>query len=367
VGFRFLCGLGIGGEYAAGVSLVAEVVPSRARPYCLGLLQALGAVGHFAGAALTLYIGPQSTFGGIAGWRILFLVGILPAGLVVLIRMRLREPEKWLQTRARTATAVPDDLHRQVGDLTGIFRDKTLRYRLLIGMLLDFAGQTGLWGIGYWTPELIRNALLQEQKSALVAQHRLAPAQASKMNLDQVAQTAAATPDSAPGLARQWRKESDSLVARGTFLQDIFGMFGIYAFTWFTASVGRRKAFALSYLIGFGATVVTFGFLRTPDQVFWMLPLLGFCVASVYGGFAIYFPELFPTRVRSTGVGFCYNVARYITALAPLTLGKLVNVYAGMGYITPLRPAAITLSAVFFIGVITICFAPETKDQPLPE
>jgi MFS family permease len=366
-GFRFLCGIGIGGEYAAGVALIAETVPSRARPYCLGLLQGLGAIGHFMGAGLTLYIGPQGTFGGFAGWRILFLIGIFPAFLVVLIRLRLRESEKWLQSRERANLEKGDELHRQLGDLTRIFRDARLRYCLIIGMLLGFAGQTGLWGIGYWTPELIRNALLEKEKTELVSQGRIAADEVKRLNINQVAQIAAAEPGKATALAQQWKKQSDSLVARGTFLQDLFGMFGIYAFTWFTAHVGRRKAFALSYLIGFGATVITFAFLKSPQQVFWMLPMLGFCAASVYGGFAIYFPELFPTRVRSTGVGFCYNVARYITALSLPLLGKLGSIYAGMGYTTPLRPAAITLSAVFFIGVITTFFAPETKDQPLPE
>jgi hypothetical protein len=78
-------------------------------------------------------------------------------------------------------------------------------------------------------------------------------------------------------------------------------------------------------------------------------------------------PELCPTRLRSTGIGFCYNVARYITALGPLTLGKLAVLYAGMGFAVPLRPAAITLSSIFLVGVVTVLFAPETKDKPLPE
>jgi MFS family permease len=193
------------------------------------------------------------------------------------------------------------------------------------------------------------------------------PAEVRSFSLDQLAQASA--PNRAEGrpLAAQWKAESDKLVGRGTLLQDIAGMFGIYAFTFFTARVGRRKAFTLSYLLAFGATILTFGLLQSPAHVYWMLPLLGFCVASIYGGFAIYFPELFPTRLRSTGVGFCYNVARYITALGPLTLGKLALLYAGLGYATPLRPAAITLSAIFLVGVITVWFAPETKDKPLPD
>jgi hypothetical protein len=142
-------------------------------------------------------------------------------------------------------------------------------------------------------------------------------------------------------------------------------MLGIYAFTLATAHFGRRWTFALSYLLGLGATVMTFGWLQDTADLYWMIPLLGF--SSVYGGFAIYFPELYPTRLRSTGTGFCYNVARYVTALGPLTLGKLTLLYASLGYAMPLRPAAMTLSAIYLVGVLVLPFAPETKGKPLLE
>ncbi len=374
--YRFLCGIGIGGEYAAGVALVAEVVPNRARPYCLGLLQGLGALGHLLASWISLYIGPESDVYGIAGWRILFLIGITPALLAVLVRLRLRESDAWLLARETARKDAADRLARagvappgQLGDLTSIFRDQRLRFHLLIGMLLGLAGQTGLWGIGYWTPELIRHAQLELVRDQVAAQKEApAPevARIRSLNWTQLALATVGDDAGAKALARQWRMESDRLVARGTLLQDIAGMFGIYAFTFFTARVGRRPAFALAYLLALGATIWTFGRLSKPGDVYWMLPMLGFCVSSIYGGFAIYFPELFPTRLRSTGVGFCYNVARYITALGPLTLGKLAVLYAGLGFAVPLRPAAITLSSIFLVGVVTVLFAPETKDKPLP-
>lgn len=375
--FRFLCGIGIGGEYAAGVALVAEVVPARARPYCLGLLQGLGALGHLIASWISIYLGPQSDFHGVAGWRVLFVLGILPAVLAVLVRLRLRESDSWLVARdnarkaavARRAGSV-DWVQGQLGDFTAIFRDRRLRFHLLIGMLLGLAGQTGLWGIGYWTPELIRNAQLELVRDQVVAQKSVAApeiARIQSLNLNQLALATVGDESGAKVMASQWRMESDRLVGRGTLLQDIAGMFGIYAFTFFTARVGRRPAFILAYLLALGATTWTFGRLSKPGDVYWMLPMLGFCVSSIYGGFAIYFPELFPTRLRSTGIGFCYNVARYITALGPLTLGKLAVLYAGMGFAVPLRPAAITLSSIFLVGVVTVFFAPETKDKPLPE
>jgi hypothetical protein len=87
---------------------------------------------------------------------------------------------------------------------------------------------------------------------------------------------------------------------------------------------------------------------------------------SLFGGYAIYLPELFPTRLRSTGTSFCYNVGRFVAALGPLALGLLTSrVFAG--YNEPMRYAGVTMCLVFLIGLATVPFAPETKDQPLPE
>ncbi len=94
--YRFLCGMGIGGEYALGVALVAETMPARARPFALGLVQAFSSVGAIIGSGLSLLVGPQTTFGQTAGWRVLFWFGVLPSLLAVLIRLRVKEPDRWL-------------------------------------------------------------------------------------------------------------------------------------------------------------------------------------------------------------------------------------------------------------------------------
>jgi MFS family permease len=362
--YRFLCGMGIGGEYAAGVALVAEVMPNRARPYCLGLLQGLAALGQVAGSAISLAIGPQAEIEGVAGWRLLFLVGMFPSLLVVLIRFSLREPESWLRARDEMPRDTADGMHKQLGNLGEIFRDRRLRYHTLIGMTLGMAGQVGLWGIGFWTPELIRGALLESHRRELAARPGVG---AGHLTLAELAATSTLDAEEARAKVHRWKAEEDRLVGQGTVLQDLAGMLGIYAFTLATAYLGRRWTFAMSYLLGLAATVLTFGWLREAADVFWMIPLLGFCVSSVYGGFAIYFPELFPTRLRSTGTGFCYNVARYITALGPLTLGKLTLLYASLGYGMPLWPAAMTLATVYLVGVLVLPLAPETRGKPLPE
>ena len=103
--YRFLTGLGVGGEFAVGVALVAEVMPNTARPYALGLLQALSAVGNASAAVINIALGLADSAGvfenwkigghPVHAWRLMFLIGILPALLAVLIRRRLKEPERW--------------------------------------------------------------------------------------------------------------------------------------------------------------------------------------------------------------------------------------------------------------------------------
>jgi MFS family permease len=375
--FRFLTGMGVGGEFAAGAVLVAEVMPNRARPYALGLLQALSAVGNIAGSALSLVIAPKADFAPLAGsalpgWRFLFVVGILPALLVVLIFRSLREPETWLRAReqARAGGAERhDELHKQLGDLREIFHGRRWRYHLIVGMVLGMAGQIGLWGVGFWTPELVRGALLEKRRDQVAVQ-LAGPAAAEARatdKLDDLARLAGGDEADAKQRLEQWNAENDHYVAWGTIIQDVGAFFGIYSLTLVTARVGRRWAFVIAFLAALLATIMTFAFLRNGPDVYWMFPILGFCNLAVFGLYAIYFPELFPTRLRSTGTGFCYNVARYITALGPLTLGRLNLLFLRLGYAMPLRPAAISLSMIYLVGVVTVAFAPETKDQPLPE
>jgi len=116
------------------------------------------------------------------------------------------------------------------------------------------------------------------------------------------------------------------------------------------------------------STAGGFWFLNDISDIFWMIPIMGFCQFSLFAGYAIYFPELFPTRLRATGVSFCYNVGRFVAAAGPLTLGLLTSkVFSGHPDPLPLRYAGLVLCSVFLIGLLTLPFAPETKDQGLPE
>ena len=149
-------------------------------------------------------------------------------------------------------------------------------------------------------------------------------------------------------------------------LQNAGGFFGVYAFTHLTAITGRKLAFAISFLVAMTATAFTFWNLRAFTDIFWMIPLMGFSQLALFGGYAIYLPELFPTRLRSTGTSFCYNVGRFAAALDPAALGLPTSrTFAAKP--EPMRYAGVTMCLVFLIGLATLPFAPETKGKPLPE
>src|SRR5207302_2165839 len=133
----------------------------------------------------------------------------------------------------------------------------------------------------------------------------------------------------------------------------------------FTASHGRKPAFAFAFLLALLGTSLTFWFLKSFSDIIWMMPLFGFCILSLFGGYAIYFPELFPTRLRSTGTSFCYNVGRYLAALGPLVKAGLEKTFEHTT--EPLRYAGVTMCLVFLIGLFVLPFLPETRGKPLPE
>ena len=122
------------------------------------------------------------------------------------------------------------------------------------------------------------------------------------------------------------------------------------------------------------STAFVFWNLDEFSEIFWMIPMMGFCQLMIFGGYAIYFPELFPTRLRSTGTSFCYNVGRFVAAIGPFTFGLLtskvfVNVPGEAVRFDhePMRYAGVFMSLIFLLGMAALPFAPETHGKPLPE
>ena len=167
-----------------------------------------------------------------------------------------------------------------------------------------------------------------------------------------------------------------NLTSRLTMWASVYGLlfnigafFGIYMFSRVTHYIGRKPCFAIAFTLALAATAFTFLNLRTFNDVYWMVPIMGFFQISLFGGYAIYFPELFPTRLRSTGISFCYNVGRYIASVGPLFLGVLASQV--FGYLDDpterWRMAGLCMCSFFVVGLMALPFAPETRGKPLPE
>lgn len=314
--YRFLTGLGIGGEFAAGASLVAETFPNYARATALGIVQATSALGNVMAGLINLWIGSNPEW----GWRWVFAVGILPAFLLFIIFMFIHEPEAWVESRRKIRSG---EEHRAAVPIIDLFRDRELFLHTIVGVVLGAVGVIGFWGIGTWTPELFRSVL---------------------------------NPDNLPELARDVeRKTSYCIMA-----QNFFGFFGVLAYSKVAQMIGRKPAFIISLLLCAVVVPTTFTFTTSYASALVLFSLMGFSLLTLFGGFAIYFPELFPTKLRATGTGFCYNVARYLAASGPA-------VFAGLSASYGMQRAALVVSGVFLLGLLVMPIAPETKDKKLPE
>ena len=278
-------------------------------------------------ATAGIILGIMEQSGAIVGsWRYLFLVGALPAPLALVVFKKLKEPDQWLKARAEK---------KKMGSYAELFSDPRWRRNSIVGFLLAFSGVVGLWGIGFFSYDLFRPVLEKTFQAQGLAGAALA------------------------GKTSTW-------IGVTSLFQNLGCFFGVYAFTYLTHYTGRKKAFAISFLAAMAATAFTFWQLEERSQIFWMVPMMGFAQLSLFGGYAIYLPELFPTRLRSTGTSFCYNVGRLAAAAGPLTLGLLTRrVFAGNA--EPIRYAGITMCLVFLVGLAALPFAPETKGKPLPE
>ncbi|HVM59850.1 MAG TPA: MFS transporter [Verrucomicrobiae bacterium] len=307
--FRFLTALGIGGEWAAGAALVAEVFPEEKRAGAAGLLQSAWAGGFLVAAIITLVLRDH-------GWRPVFVVGIAPAVVALLVRLWVREPERWVTARAAERQSRIGGRQR----LAELFAPGLAR-STLVGSGLAFVAVFGLWGATNWTPTLIR---------ALPDLRNLTPSQVT------------------------------SRVSYATMMLNVGAIFGYLSFGPLANRVGRRPVFAAMCVGSLVMLPITFLIPRSYGQVLLLLPLLGFFNSGIFSGFPIYLPELYPTRIRATGAGFCFNVGRVLASTGPFLTGWLVTALGSFGR------GASAVALVYVLGLLILPFAPETRGKPLP-
>jgi MFS family permease len=329
---RFLVGMGVGGEWAVAAAAVAEVFPPRARPAASGIFHASSVLGTFLAVGAGFLV---LALGRADSWRFGFLLGLLPALLVAWVRVSMREPENWQAARKRAE----QDASRRLGSWADLFATPRLRRHTLLGTALAVIGLATFWGTHIRGQDLLRQAVEREQFGRPVS------GQDPREEVKRVSE-----------LANNYR-------LFGMFLATAGGGAGLLAFAPISQRLGRRNAFLLFHFGGFFLVALACALAAFPGPLMIVLPVFGFFTLGMHAGYAVYFPELFPTRLRGTGAGFCFNTARVFAGPVLLGFAYLQGRPLNLG----LPLAMLILGGLFLVGAVLVFFIPETRGQPLPE
>lgn len=298
---RLLTGLGIGAEWAVGTALLQEVLPPSARTKGAGLLQGTFSAG---GLLVSLIWVIFNSWSGIS-WRWVYVIGVLPAFLVVLLRKRIPESDRWRSHRRASTREVLKELSGPV-----------LRSRMVLALLVSVAITVGFWGSSSYLPIFVGS---------------LNPARMS--------------------FYAGW---ASALYNAG----EIVGctMFAYWAERW-----GRRPA-AVGYLVG-ALVIIPIVFLLINDaRIAVLLQLIaGYTSGGVFSWYTVHTPELFPTAVRASAIGTIFNVTRSLACVGALLTGTVATALGGVGY------AAAAAAGVYLLGIVAVLGLRETKGLPLPD
>ena len=357
---RFFVAMGVGGEWAVASSMVAEVMPSRVRSITSSIFHASSVFGTLLAAAAGAFIVSNPSL----GWRWGFAIGVLPALLTLWIRWKMEEPEKWQKARQRAST----DATQATGRFRDLFNSENLK-NTLVGVALASIGLTTFWGCHIYG----KNALLAHaQREALKAED-VSPTPPSTAELDKQKADGTLTEEQWAEAVIELRKpyfaersaafkkhdvKSDEMLSM--VLNTIGGGLGLVLFGWFSNRLGRKGAFMLYHILGFVFAILMFKVLipnqASPMVLAAVLPLFGFFTLGMHAGYAVYFPELYPTRLRGTGAGFCFNGGRILQGVAFFGIGAMA-----------LAPSdkAFYLAWLYLVGAAVVLFAKETRGQEL--
>jgi len=322
---RFLTGLGLGAEWGAGTAIVAELWPSTHRGRAAGILQSAFGAGFFVASVAWFFVGRS----GPDSWRYMFVIGALPALMLLYIQREVEESPMWLEVRerrrqakARTAgraTAIVEDRKAAQFTLTYVMSDPQLRRRIALLLLMSLSTVIGWWSISTWIP------LYAGQLAAAIGQdaQRTASLTGVTYNIGTVAGYVVF------GVLADWR--------------------------------GRKPTIQLYYVGAFVMSLGLFLFVKSPNVMLLVAGINGFFTLGQFSWMSVYLPELFPTAVRGTAISLVFNASRFVAALGPLFAGYVI---ATTGSI----PAtAVALSFVYVVGMLAARVAgPETRGQPLP-
>ena len=297
--FRFLLGLGMGGEWTSGAAMVSETWPDRHRGKAVALMQSAWAIGYAAAALVVALVLPRY------GWRVVFMIGILPALLTLWIRRGVQESEVWLQSRARGD-------HRSA-TIKDVFRGRFATTTFLL-TLLSTSTIFAYWGLNLWVPAYLS---LDPARGGLGLTTALTTLLIVTMQI-------------------------------GTF-------FGYVSFGYVSDAVGRRRAF-VTYILTAALLTLLYGVTTNPWLLLVLGPVVAFFGTGFFSGFGTVTAEIYPTSIRAVAQGFTFNVGRLGSAVAPFLVGSMAQTQ-GFGV------AFSMLAAALLIGAATWIWLPETRGR----
>ena len=270
--FRFLLGLGVGGEWSTGAALISETWPAKHRGKAFGMMQSGFALGFALAAAVAAVVLPRW------GWRGAFFVGILPALVTLWLRKHVQEPEAWLTARAEVLSG-----HRDAPRISALLAPG-VRRNVVIASLVSISAMFAIWGLFSWLPSMLAQPV-------------------------------------AVGGAGLGNKSNLFLIVMNA------GSFCGYLGFGLLADRFSRKSVYLTFLLTAAVAVAFYASTRNLTVLFLAGPIVGFFGAGHVAGFGAITGELFPLNIRATAQGFTYNIGRGVSALAPLAIGHVADLY----------------------------------------
>ena len=296
--FRILLGLGMGGEWATGAALVSESFPAKHRGKALAFVQSSWAIGYGLAALVNLIVMP------IWGWRGVFFVGVLPALFTMWIRRNVEEPKIWLDTPKA-----------ERGRISMLFAPHIARVTVFV-TLMNACTLFGWWGLNSWVPGYLA----------------LDPARGGI------------------GL-------SSSAMSWFVIAMQVGMWLGYVSFGFLADAIGRKRSYVL-FVLAASLLLPLYGFLKDPMILLLLGPLVAFFGTGYYSGFGAVIVELYPTAVRATAAGVCYNTGRIASAAAPFIVGSLA---ASRGFFAAFAVAGFA----FFLAAVMWIWIPETRNAEL--
>jgi MFS family permease len=330
--FRFVTGLALGSEWGTGTSLVAETWSDSTRSKAAGIMQSGLGIGFFVASLAWHFLSPV----GADAWRWMFVLGVLPALVAVFLWRRVPESGEWIAvTKQRQAaggsgtgssgTGAPAGRRRRgaisMRELTllEVLRDPQMRKVTLIASVMSLVTTVAWWGISTWVPDYVSQVATKQGYSASA-----------------------------------WSSDAGMIYNAGAIV-------GYISLGFVADRIGRRWTTFLYFALSLALTPLLF---LGPTNMALLVPIIilnGMFTLGQYTWMPVWLPELYPTRLRATGVSFVFNAARFIACLGPLLAGVIITHLGGYG------TAATAFGCIYLLGMALCFFLPETKGKRLPQ